>query len=206
MNQRIAKCILGIEEPNEIEQPLIDLLKQHLALDNNKLREDYVCSLLGYTPTFGGGGFPDGHTPDNTCVDNKSGPEIVFPDGKDTIEDKLDWECLVQKFDDDGRLVYIAEVKVSEIIDELRESRDQLISKNARVSPMVGSAVWLYKPSTKVLYKNPNLFERTKSGRLRKFYKILNELPMADNSLPVPEEEVAQALLSNLLNSAILKA
>ena len=206
MKQRIAQCILGTMEPDECEQPYIELLRQHLSLDNNKLREDYVCSLLGYIPTFGGSGLPDGHKPDGTPVDNKSGHDIVFPDGKDSIEDKLDWECLVQKFDDSGKLIYIAEVKVNEIIDELRESRDQLVAKGGRCSPKVSSTVWLHKSSTRVLYKNPNLFERNKTGRLKSIYNKLNILPLADNSLPVPEEEVAQTPLSQLLYGATLKS
>ena len=186
MNQRIAHCILGIEKPKECEKPLIDLLRLHLSFDNNKLREDFVCSLLGYTPTFGGSGCPDGHKPDGTPVDNKSGHYIKFPDGENSIDKKLNWECLVQKFDDLGRLIYITEVQVSEIIKELRESRDQLIAKGARCTPLVNYNVWLYKPSTKILYKNPNLFERNKTGKLKSIYNKLNILPLADNYLPVP--------------------
>ena len=172
-----AQCILGKEEPKESEKSLVELLRQHLSLDNNKLREDFVCSLLGYTPSYGGAGYPDGYKPDGTCVDNKSGPHIVFPDGAVTISKKTDWDVLVHQFTKDGQLIYIAEVKVIEIMDELVESASILTKKGGRVSPMCPYSKWLTKPSTRVLYKNPALYERKKNGRLKKFYEQLHNLP-----------------------------
>ena len=178
MDFRIAQCVLGAQEPTKMEQPFVDLLKQHLSLDNNKLREDFVCSLLGYTPSYGGQGYPDGYKPDGTCVDNKSGPHIVFPDGGLTIAKKIDWDILVHQFTDNGELIYVAEVKVIDIIDELMESALYYTKKGGRISPQVSYGVWLNKPNTKVLYKNPELFERNKNGRLKKFYDLLNQLPV----------------------------
>jgi|TARA_B100000900_G_C20235402_1_gene575640 hypothetical protein len=178
MDFRIAQCVLGAQEPTKMEQPFVDLLKQHLSLDNNKLREDFVCSLLGYTPSYGGQGYPDGYKPDGTCVDNKSGPSVVFPDGAPTLPKKIDWDILVHQFTDNGELIYVAEVKVIDIIDELMESALYYTKKGGRISPQVSYGVWLNKPNTKVLYKNPELFERNKNGRLKKFYDLLNQLPV----------------------------
>jgi len=177
MDFRIAQCILGLEQPEDFEVPFVNLLKQHLALDNNKLREDFVCSLLGYTPSYGGQGHPDGYKPDGTCVDNKSGPSIVFPDGAPTLPKKVEWDCLVHQFTQDGQLIYVAEVKVSDIMEELIESAAYYTKKGGRVSPQVSYGVWLNKPNTKVLYKNPELFERKKNGGFKKFYEQLLQLP-----------------------------
>ena len=45
MDSQIAKYLLGtVQTPKELA-PTIDLLKLHLSLDNNKLREDFDCSL-----------------------------------------------------------------------------------------------------------------------------------------------------------------
>jgi len=177
MDSQTAHYLLEtVEEPTELSN-LIDLLKLHLSLDNNKLREDFVCSLLGYKPSYGGAGYPDGYKPDGTFVDIKSGHNIVFPDGENTIEDKLDWVCLVSKWTKDGKLIYIAEVKVSEIIEELREDRDKKKKKRGRVSPTVSSSIWKNKPSTKILFKNVSLFERLKTGGFKAPYYDLNLLP-----------------------------
>ena len=177
MDFRIAQCVLGSQQPTESEKPFVELLKQHLALDNNKLREDFVCSLLGYTPSYGGQGYPDGYKPDGTCVDNKSGPHIVFPDGGVTIAKKTDWDVLVHQFTKDGKLIYVAEVKVIEIMDELVESAINLTKKGARVSPICHHTTWIHKPSTKVLYKNTELFEKKKNGKFKKLFSLLNQLP-----------------------------
>ena len=165
-----------VKEPTELSN-LINLLKKHLSLDNNKLREDYVCSHLGYKPSFEGAGFPDGYKPDGSPVDIKSGHSIVFPDGENTIENKLDWVCLVSKWTKDGKLIYIAEVKVSEIIEELREDRDRKRNRGGRISPTVSSAIWKDKPSTKLFYKDVSLFERLKTGGFKAPYYDLNLLP-----------------------------
>ena len=165
-----------VKEPTELSN-LINLLKKHLSLDNNKLREDYVCSLLGYKPSFEGAGFPDGYKPDGTPVDNKSGHQIIFPDGEYSIENKLDWDCLVSKWNNEGKLIYIAEVKVSEIIEELRESRDKKRSKGGRISPSVSHTIWKDKPSSKMLYKNVSLFPvNPNTGRFKAPYYDLNLL------------------------------
>ena len=177
MDSQIAHYLLETVEPPTELTYTIDLLKKHLSLDNNKLREDYVCSLLGYKPSFEGAGFPDGYKPDGTPVDIKSGHNIVFPDGENSIERKLDWVCLVSKWAKDGLgLIYIAEVKVSEIIEELREDRDRKRNRGGRISPTVSSAIWKDKPSTKLFYKNVSLFERLKTGALKAPYPDLNLL------------------------------
>lgn len=183
MDIKIAQQVLDSKQVEAQEMPYVDLLKQHLAMDNNKLREDFVCSILGYTPSYGGKGYPDGYKPDGTCVDNKSGPNIIFPDGATAIASKTDWDVLVHQFTADGKLIYVAEVKVLDIMDELVESAVKLAKKGGRVSPMVGSTVWLHKPSTKVLYKNPHLFEYKKNGTLKKFYKELDALPCSHSTL-----------------------
>ena len=60
MDTKLASYLLETtEEPDELRS-VVDLLKKHLALDNNKLREDFVCSIFGYEPSYGGAGFPDG--------------------------------------------------------------------------------------------------------------------------------------------------
>ena len=177
MDSYTAACLLGTETPQDNNLHLIELLKTHLSLDNNKLREDFVCSILGYAPSYGGKGHPDGHKPDGTCVDNKSGPNIIFPDGAVAISKKVDWVCLVHQFTEDGKLIYVAEVAVLDIMDELIESALKQKKKGGRVSPMVSPGVWLKKENTKVLYKNPNHYPITETGKKKKFYKELDKLP-----------------------------
>lgn len=173
--------ILGLTPvPTELEN-LISIFRQHLSLDNNKLREDVVLSYLGYTPSFLGSGHPDGFKLDNTPVDNKSGPSIKFPDGGESIQKKKDWVCTVTEFSKTGQLLYIAEVLVSDIWNELIISRDNQVSINAdkdskksqRVSPEVTYNVWLNKPNTKIVYVNETLFPKTSRGEYRaQFGKI----------------------------------
>jgi hypothetical protein len=177
MDFRYTQIILGNDQATESEQPLIDLLKQHLSLDNNKLREDFVCSMFGYTPSYGGAGHPDGYKPDGTPIDNKSGPNIIFPDGSVSITKKLDWDVLVHQFTPDGQLIYVVEVKVIDLIDELIESTIKQKKKGGRVSPSVPYTVWIDKPSTTVLYKNPSLFDKKKNGDFKKMYQQINKLP-----------------------------
>ena len=177
MDSKFVSYLLGTVEPPTELTYTIDLLKLHLSLDNNKLREDFVCSLLGYKPSYGGAGLPDGYKPDGTPVDNKSGHQIIFPDGEYSIENKLDWDCLVSKWNNEGKLIYIAEVKVSEIIEELREDRDRKRNRGGRISPTVSSAIWKDKPSTKLFYKDVSLFERLKTGGFKAPYYDLNLLP-----------------------------
>ena len=174
MDIQTVKWILGSEQTPEQFVCLIDLIKTHLALDNNKLREDFVCSLMGYTPSYGGVGHPDGYKPDGTCVDNKSGPNIIFPDGAVSITKKHDWVCLVHEFTKEGQLIYVAEVAVSDIMDELVEDAAIKTAKGGRVSPACSHSVWLKKENTKILYKNPSLYPLTKSGKsvVRRFLEI----------------------------------
>lgn len=185
MDSKMVKMIMGTEEPsNETEKKCIEFIKKHLSYDNNKLREDYVCSLLGYRPSFGGAGFADGYKPDGTPVDNKSGHNIIFPDGANknsevedwAISKKRDWVCLVQKFTADGELIYVAEVPVSCIIKELISDAKNKIKKGGRVSPSVSSKIWREKEETRILYKNPKLYEKTKNGKVQKFYRDIDKL------------------------------
>lgn len=181
MDKGTAEMILGMRPVNEGQENLIEIFRQHLSLDNNKLREDVVLSYLGYIPSFMGSGHPDGFKLDNTPVDNKSGPNITFPDGSESINKKKDWVCTVTEFSKNGQLIYIAEVLVSDIWDELIESRDTQISVNAdkdsnksqRVSPEVKYNVWLNKTGTKIVYVNPEAFPRTPKGQIvSQFSKI----------------------------------
>lgn len=183
MDSKMVKMIMGTEEPsNEIEKEYIELIKKHLSYDNNKLREDFVCSLFGYTPSYGGAGFADGHKDDGTPVDNKSGHNIIFPDGanknlevKDwAISKKRNWVCLVHKFTDDGELIYVAEVPVSCIMKELISDANKKIKKGGRVSPSVSSKIWREKKETRILYKNPKLYEKTKNGKVQKVYRDID--------------------------------
>jgi len=186
MDSKMVKMIIGEEQPsNETEKKYIEFIKKHLSYDNNKLREDFVCSLLGYEPSYGGAGFADGYKPDGTPVDNKSGHNIIFPDGANknlpvnewAISKKLNWDCLVQKFTDDGELIYVAEVPVSCIIEELISDANKKIKKGGRVSPAVSSKIWRSKKQTKILYKNSDLFEKTKNGKVQKVYNDIDNLP-----------------------------
>ena len=180
MDTKLASYLLETtEEPDELRS-VVDLLKKHLALDNNKLREDFVCSIFGYQPSYGGAGFPDGYKPDGTPVDNKSGPNIIFPDWEYSIEKKLDWICLVNEWSDSGQLIYVAEVRVNEIINELRESRDIKRNKGGRISPSVPYTVWKDTPSAKILYKNVSLFPRLNTGAFKRRFEVLNYLPYED--------------------------
>lgn len=184
MDIQIVKYLLGKEEVPEQFKSMIELISNHLALDNNKLREDFVCSLMGYTPSFQGKGYPDGYKPDGTCVDNKSGPNIIFPDGTISITRKYDWVCLVHEFTEDGKLIYVAEVAVSDIMDELIDDAAAKTIKGGRVSPTCPPSVWLKKENTKVLYKNPSLYPRTKkTNQIIAHYKKIDELPYTEHSL-----------------------
>ena len=178
MKQNICKMVLGQAFVPAECADLVDVIRTHLAHDNNKLREDLVCSLLGYSPSWGGAGHPDGYKPDETPVDVKSGPIIKFPDGGNTIVKKLDWTCLVHEYTEKGDLIYICEVLVSDIIDELIESAEVLTKKKQRVSPMVSSTVWLNAPHTVCRYKNPEHFRTTsKTGKIIKLDKLIDQLP-----------------------------
>jgi hypothetical protein len=181
MDKGTAEMILGMRPIPQGQEYLIDIFRQHLSLDNNKLREDVVLSYLGYIPSFMGSGHPDGFKLDKTPVDNKSGPGIKFPDGGESIQKKKDWICTVTEFSKTGQLLYIAEVLVSDIWDELIVSRDNQINNNSdkdskksqRVSPEVGYNVWLNKPNTKIVYVNSEAFPKTSKGEfVSQFGKI----------------------------------
>ena len=208
MDLQFASYVLGYAEPPSYLEYPVGLFRKHLAVDNNKLREDFVCSILGYVPSFGGVGHPDGYkkviTASNTSpsspdlivgdkgidvpthidpLDCKSGPKIVFPDGKDAIYKKIDWTCLVNEWTSQGELIYVAEVKVAEIMNELEESSQKLQKKGGRVSPWVSHVCWIKAPSTKVVYKNQSLFPTIKDGsRFEKRFEDLSLLPFEDRS------------------------
>lgn len=180
MDIQVVNWILGKEEIPSQFVSFVELIKTHLALDNNKLREDFVCSLMGYTPSYSGAGHPDGYKPDGTCVDNKSGPNIIFPDGSISITKKHDWVCLVHEFTKDGQLIYVAEVAVSDIMNELIEDAAIKSKKGGRVSPTCPPSVWMKKPNTKVLYKNKELFPKTeKTNKIVSHYLKVDQLPCA---------------------------
>ena len=182
MDTQTIKWVLRNDKPPEQFVSFIELIKTHLALDNNKLREDFVCSMMGYIPSYGGVGYPDGYKPDGTCVDNKSGPNIVFPDGAVSITKKHDWVCLVHEFTKDGQLIYVAEVAVSDIMDELIEDAAIKSAKGGRVSPTCSPSVWLKKKNTKILYKNSSLYPKTnKTGKIVAHYQKIDELPYTDS-------------------------
>lgn len=186
MDKLTAEMILGLRDVPQSQSSLIDLFRQHLSVDNNKLREDVVLSYLGYIPSFLGSGHPDGHKPDGTCVDNKSGPAINFPDGGDSIQKKKDWVCVVSEFSQEGQLLYIAEVLVSDIWDDLLQDKDNQIFENnkkrdeghkgsLRVSPKCTYNVWLTKPNTRVVYVNPIAFPVTSRGEFSAPYNKIYE-------------------------------
>lgn len=183
MNTQTIKWVLGSEESPEQFVEFVNLIKTHLALDNNKLREDFVCSLMGYTPSYGGSGHPDGYKPDGTCVDNKSGPNIIFPDGAVSITKKYDWVCLVHEFTKDGQLIYVAEVAVSDIMDELIEDAAVKTKKGGRVSPSCSHSVWLKKKNTKILYKNPSLYPVTKTNKIVSRFAHIDDLPYSKSEV-----------------------
>ena len=175
ITESIAKMILGTS-PTPIEaEDYISFIKYMLSFDNNKLREAIVLAYLGYTFTGQGAGHPDGYKPDGTPADNKSGPTIIFPDGADSIQKKKDWVCVVSEFSQAGQLLYIAEVLVSDIWDDLVQDKDNQIFENnkkrdeghtgsLRVSPKCTYNVWLTKPNTRVVYVNPTAFPTTSKG------------------------------------------
>lgn len=181
MNSTTVNKILGNIETPESESELITLIKKHLSVDNNKLREDFICGLLGYETSFGGSGYPDGYTPEGISIDCKSGPNIIFPDGHKSILKKLDWIIVVSEYTDQGELIYVVELPMLDIIDELLEDvvkKTQKLKSNSpsRISPTVSPKVWLKKENTVVRYKNSELFKRNKNGKLNKFYTQLENL------------------------------
>ena len=181
MNLSTVQKILGNIETPETETELISLIRTHLSVDNNKLREDFICGLLGYTTSFGGSGYPDGYTPEGISIDCKSGPNIIFPDGHKSILKKLDWIIVVSEYTNQGELIYVVELPVLDIMNELIEDifnkTTNLNSKKpSRISPTVSPKVWLDKENTVVKYKNSKLFKKNKNGKLNKFYTKLNTL------------------------------
>jgi len=182
MNKTTVQQILGEIDIPEDQAHLIEILRTHLGCDNNKLREDFVCSLLGYTPSFGGAGYPDGYTQTQQPVDCKSGPNVIFPDGFKSIAKKADWLIIVSEYTNDGKLIYVAEFPMLEIMDELIDDVDKKTkklstTKPSRISPSVSSKVWLTKDVV-VRYKNKSLFKTNKNGKLNKFYTQLDQLPV----------------------------
>lgn len=181
MNTSTVKKILGHVEIPECEIDLINLIRKHLSVDNNKLREDFICGLLGYETSFGGSGYPDGYTPNGKSIDCKSGPNVIFPDGHKSIFKKLDWIIVVSEYTDQGELIYVVELPMTEIIDELLDDivkKTQKLKSNSpsRISPTVSPKVWLKKENVVVRYKNLELFKRNKNGKLNKFYTQLDDI------------------------------
>ena len=206
MDKVTAEMILGLRDVPQGQETLIGILRQHLSVDNNKLREDVVLSYLGYIPSFMGSGHPDGHKPDGTFVDNKSGPNIIFPDGGDSIQKKRDWVCVVSEFSQSGQLLYIAEVLVSDIWDDLLNDKDHQIFENGkkrdeghkgslRVSPKCVYNVWLTKPNTRVVYTNSEAFPKTSKGEYSAPYNKIYE--SYKNGLSDQKEKI-QDLVDNL--------
>ena len=76
--------------------------------------------------------------------------------------------------------VNVAEVRVNEIINELRESRDIKRNKGGRISPSVPYTIWKDTPSAKILYKNVSLFPRLNTGAFKRRFEVLNSLPYED--------------------------
>lgn len=188
VTKEIALKILGLSTVEDSEKDLIDILKFLLAGDNNKWREVFVSALCDYSPTLAGKGYPDAHKKNSelTCVDMKSGPIIMFPDGGNSIAEKYYWVCSVSQYNQFGDLLYIAEIEVKDIMDELVESASKLVKNKQRVSPVVGWKTWFKKPSVKVLYKNQSLVDHYKQGyssngetvpNTKPFWKELDSLP-----------------------------
>ena len=116
-------------------------------------------------------------------ADLKHGLKMQFLDGMKTWRGKLEWKCLFCRFTLDG-LVYLIMTDIGECASELEESAQKLEGKRGRQSPTVPFDVWSKKSSTKVLYKNVNLFERytrnygsSQKGDLKGKYKVIDELP-----------------------------
>ena len=184
MDFQTVKYLLGKEQVPEHLTSLIELIKTHLSLDNIKLREDFICSMFGYTPSYSGVGHPDGYKPDGTCVDSKSGPNIIFPDGAISITRKYDWICLVHEFTREGELIYVAEVAVADIMNELIEDAAMKNMKGGRVSPTCPPSVWIQKENTKILYKNSSKYPRTnKTNKIVAHYQKIDELPYIQSEL-----------------------
>ena len=181
MNTSTVEKILGSIETPESETEMIELIKKHLSVDNNKLREDFICGLLGYETSFGGAGYPDGYTLEGVSIDCKSGPNIIFPDGHKSIFKKLDWMIVVSEYTAQGELIYVVELPMLDIIDELLEDvvkKTHKLKSNSpsRISPTVTPKVWLKKENTVVRYKNLELFRRNKNDKLNKFYTQLDTI------------------------------
>ena len=165
---QISQLINGADlptDPIELAQcasKLVSVLQQNLAADNNKLREYHVCSMLGYIPSWGGSGFPDGYKLPNNVepIDVKSGHNIRFPDGgvrrdkigidEDPIEKKYrdGWTIVIQKTTEKG-IVYICEVSMADAIDDCREHLIELRANphTIRFSPVVSYTKWTKYPS-----------------------------------------------------------
>ena len=181
-NQHIISCILGLIEPEPVEKPWVDALRFQLTLDNNKLREHLICAMFDHIPTNGYSGQPDGVAEDGTPLDVKSGPGINFPDGGNSIHKKVDWVCLVAEYSkEDGLPIYVAEVPVMCIYEELCTHADELQKKGWRFSPYADWKLWVSKPEVKIIFKRPETYPTTPSrGNVVKRFTIINELPFED--------------------------
>jgi len=177
LTQQMTAQILGLAEASEETKPWVEAFREQLRLDNNKLREHFVCRMFGYEPTNGYRGKADGFDPvTNTDIDVKTGG-IFFPDGGNSIQNKLDWVCLVVEYDQLGLPIYVAEVPVSCIYEELQTSANDLKAKGGRVSPGCDWKAWVTKPEAKVIFKRPEAYPRTfKKGVVRKKYQAIEAM------------------------------
>ena len=177
-NKHSIACILGLTKPEPVEKPWVDALRFQLTLDNNKLREHLICAMFNHTATNGYTGQPDGIAEDGTLLDVKTGPGIWFPDGGNSIHQKLDWECLVAEYcKKDGLPVYVAKVPVSCIYEELCAHAQESLKKGWRFSPYADWKIWVTKPEVKIIFKRPDHYPTTPSrGDTVKRFTIIDQL------------------------------
>jgi hypothetical protein len=177
------RIILGLESPrSSFEAAFVRNLSRH----NTGLREDCVAALLNLEATRGCRGESDmlGKFEEKSFeFDLKHSLKMQFLDGIKTWRKKLEWKCLFCLFTPDG-LVYLIMTDISECASELEECVQKLKGKRGRLSPTVPFEVWSKKSSTKVLYKNVDLFERYarkhgsyQKGDFKEKYNVIDKLP-----------------------------
>jgi hypothetical protein len=193
LSAKSKRIVLGLEPPTtDLESMLISNLSRH----NTGLRENAVAALFNFEVTKGSKGMSDmrGWLRQRFReIDLKHGLEMRFIDGMNTWGDKSDWVCFFCHFAPGG-LAYIIMCEVSDCIVELEESARKLRGKSGRKHPTVAFSVWSKKPSTRVLYKNVDLFERYKrtgwwgqEGDFKHEYGAIDALPYSsafDDFLP----------------------
>lgn len=176
INSHVIACLFGDKTPTAEEEQWIAILRGHLLLDNNKLREHLICALFGITPTNGYKGRPDGEK-DGVFYDVKS-HNLSFPDGGRSIRKKQGWVCLICDYSaKDGLPTYVVEVPFDCVYKELSESAKQKESKGGRVTPSIPWGVWANKPESKVIFKRPETFPRKKDGTFTKRFAFIDSMP-----------------------------